>query len=114
MSQDSFLTTGTHALGTDMALETVPVTIEDGVWITSSCMVLAGSRIRRSALILPNTVVRGEVPAGTLFGTPSGQVVGQRFNEPVAPDASGTPGLSSPSTQPRGPRAASSLSHSLA
>ena len=81
VSQESFLTTGTHAFRTDMALETRPVTIEDGVWITSRCMVLAGSRIGRSALILPNTVVRGEVPAGTLFGTPSGRVIGQRFDD---------------------------------
>jgi len=81
VSQDSFLTTGTHAFRTDMALETQPVVIEDGVWITSRCVVLAGSHIRRSALVLPNTVVRGEVPAGTLFGTPAGQVVGQRFND---------------------------------
>jgi putative colanic acid biosynthesis acetyltransferase WcaF len=79
VSQENFLTTGTHDFRHDMALETLPVTIEDGVWITSRCMVLAGSRIGRSALILPNTVVRGEVPAGALFGTPSGQVVGQRF-----------------------------------
>lgn len=81
VSQESFLTTGTHAFRTDMALETQQVIIEDGVWITTRCLVLAGSLIRRSALVLPNTVVRGEVPAGTLFGTPSGQVVGKRFDD---------------------------------
>lgn len=81
VSQESFLTTGTHAFRSDMALETRPVVIEDGVWITSRCMVLAGSRIGRSAVILPNTVVRGEVPAGTVFGTPSGKVIGRRFND---------------------------------
>jgi putative colanic acid biosynthesis acetyltransferase WcaF len=81
VSQDSFLTTGTHAFRSDMALETQPVVIENGVWITTRCVVLAGSRIRRSAVVLPNTVVRGEVPAGSLFGTPSGQLVGQRFDD---------------------------------
>jgi putative colanic acid biosynthesis acetyltransferase WcaF len=101
VSQDSFLTTGTHAFRTDMALETMPVIIEDGVWITSRCMVLAGSVIGRSALILPNTVVRGEVPAGTLFGTPSGQVFGQRFEDRPADGVTGASPLSSPSTQPR-------------
>lgn len=80
VSQDSFLTTGTHAFRSDMALETRPIVIEDGAWITSRCVVLAGSRIGRSALVLPNTVVRGEVPAGSLFGTPSGQVIGERFD----------------------------------
>ena len=89
VSQESFVTTGTHAFRSDMALETRPVVIEDGVWITTRCVVLAGSRIRRSALVLPNTVVRGEVPAGTLFGTPSGQVVGQRFDARPAFDVNG-------------------------
>jgi putative colanic acid biosynthesis acetyltransferase WcaF len=89
VSQESFLTTGTHAFASDMALETLPVIIQDGVWITSRCVVLAGSRIGRSALILPNTVVRGEVPAGTLFGTPSGRVVGQRFDDRPAMGVSG-------------------------
>jgi putative colanic acid biosynthesis acetyltransferase WcaF len=101
VSQESFLTTGTHAFRTDMALETLPITVEDGVWITSRCMVLAGSRIGRSALILPNTVVRGDVPAGTLFGTPSGQVVGQRFPDRPAEDIDGAAPLSSPPTQAR-------------
>lgn len=101
VSQGSFLTTGTHAFRTDMALETSPVVIEDGVWITSRCMVLAGSQIGRSALILPNTVVRGVVPAGTLFGTPSGQVVGQRFDGQSADDANGASSPSSPPTQAR-------------
>ena len=48
VSQESFLTTGTHAFRGDMALETHPVVIEDGVWITTRCVVLAGSRIRRA------------------------------------------------------------------
>jgi putative colanic acid biosynthesis acetyltransferase WcaF len=89
VSQESFLTTGTHAFRSDMGLETRPVIIEDGVWITTRCIVLAGSCIRRSALVLPNTVVRGEVPAGALFGTPSGQVVGQRFDDVPEPEVSG-------------------------
>jgi putative colanic acid biosynthesis acetyltransferase WcaF len=101
VSQESFLTTGTHAFRTDMALETMPVIIEDGVWVTSRCMVLAGSRIGRSALILPNTVVRGEVPAGTLFGTPSGQVVGQRFEDQPPVGGTGAAPASNPATQAR-------------
>lgn len=101
VSHDIFMTTGSHAFRTDMALVTLPIAIEDGVWITSRCMVLAGSHIGRSAVILPNTVVRGEVPAGILFGTPSGQVVGQRFGVKSASGASGTPPPSNPSTQTR-------------
>lgn len=79
VSQESFLTTGTHAYRSDMALSTKPIVIEDGAWITSRCVVLAGSRIGRSAVVLPNTVVRGKVPEAAIFGTPAGQVVGRRF-----------------------------------
>ena len=79
VSQESFITTGTHAFRDDMSLVIRPVQIEDGAWITSRCTVLAGSRVRRSALVLPNTTVRGEVPAGCIFGTPAGTVVGERF-----------------------------------
>ena len=79
VSQGSFVTTGTHDFRGDMSLMTRPILIEDGAWITSRCIVLSGSRIRRSALVLPGTVVRGEVPAAMVFGTPAGVVVRTRF-----------------------------------
>ncbi len=79
VSQDTFITTGTHAFRDDMALQTRPVVIEDGVWLTARCVVLAGSRVGRNALVTPNTVVRGHVPADVMFGSPDGQVLGQRF-----------------------------------
>jgi putative colanic acid biosynthesis acetyltransferase WcaF len=78
VSQDTFITTGTHAFRSDMALQTSPVVIEDGVWLTARCVVLAGSRIGRNALVTPNTVVRGQVPPGVMFGSGEGRVLGQR------------------------------------
>ncbi|HEY0870932.1 MAG TPA: hypothetical protein VGD55_11080 [Acidothermaceae bacterium] len=78
VSQDTFITTGTHAFRDDMALQTRPVTIEDGVWLTARCVVLAGSRIGRNALITPNTVVRGVVPPDVMFGSGEGRVLGAR------------------------------------
>lgn len=79
ISQGTFVTTGTHAFRTDMALVTRPIHVEDGAWVTSRAVVLGGVTIGRNALVLPNTVVRRDVPAGTIFGTPDGSVVGQRF-----------------------------------
>ena len=79
VSQESFITTGSHAYKNDMALLTKPVVIEDGAWVTSRCMVLGGSHIGKSALVTPGTVVRGEVPAGVIFGTGEGKVIGERF-----------------------------------
>mgnify|MGYP000188632892 CR=1 FL=1 len=79
ISQDSFVTTGTHAFRTDMALRTRPIYVDDGVWITSRSVVLGGLTIGRNALVLPNTVVRRDVPPNAIFGAPEGSVVGQRF-----------------------------------
>ncbi|KFF58041.1 acetyltransferase [Cryobacterium sp. MLB-32] len=67
ISQEVFLTTGSHAHRRDMALLTRPIHIESGAWITSRCIVLGGSHIGISALITPLTVVSGDVDANTIF-----------------------------------------------
>ncbi|MDQ1580877.1 MAG: putative colanic acid biosynthesis acetyltransferase WcaF [Microbacteriaceae bacterium] len=79
ISQETFLTTGSHAHRRDMALITKPIVVEDGVWVTSHCVVLGGSRIGTSALITPLTVVSGEVLANTIFGSAKPQTLGPRF-----------------------------------
>lgn len=79
ISQGTFVTTGSHAHRSDMALITRSITIEDGVWVTARCIVLGGSSIGRSAVVTPGTVVRGEVPAGVVFGRVEGGVLGPRF-----------------------------------
>lgn len=68
VSQDTFLTTGSHALRRDMALITRPIAVRDGVWITSRCVILGGSEIGTSAVVQPLTVVRGKIPANTIWG----------------------------------------------
>ncbi len=87
VSQQTFVTTGTHAFRHDMALATRPVVIEDGAWVTARCTVLAGSRIGRSALVVPCTVVSGQVPAGAMWGTLDGRgrVIGRRFPDAPSP-----------------------------
>lgn len=77
ISQETFLTTGSHRHRKDMALITRPIIIEPGVWVTSRCMVLGGAKVGRSALIRPMSLVVGEVPAGALWGTDG--KVGDRF-----------------------------------
>lgn len=92
ISQDSFITTGTHAYRRDMALLTRPVHIDDGAWVTSRCMVLGGSHVGRSALILPHTVVKGEVPPNAVYGSPEAGVVGERFRDAERAAGQPTPG----------------------
>lgn len=67
ISQETLLTTGSHAHRRDMALLTRPIRIEPGVWVTSRCVVTGGVTIGRSALIRPLTVVDSEVPPNTIW-----------------------------------------------
>lgn len=61
ISQETMLTTGSHAYQKDMALVTKPIKIEAGVWITSRCLVLAGVEIGLNSVVLPMTVVYADV-----------------------------------------------------
>lgn len=80
ISQETMLTTGSHRHRSDMGLVTRPIIVEDGVWITSRCMVLGGCKIGRSAVIRPMTLVDTNVAANVVFG-PSGSPVRHRFLE---------------------------------
>lgn len=77
ISQETFITTGSHAHRRDMALITRPVSISDGAWITSRCMVTGGAVIGRSALVKPMSLVSGIVPANEIWD--SNGRVGIRF-----------------------------------
>lgn len=81
ISQETFLTTGSHAHRRDMALITRPIHIESGAWITSRCMVLGGTTIGRSALIRPMSVVDGDIPDNVIAGGNPARVEGIRFKE---------------------------------
>lgn len=77
ISQETMLTTGSHAHRRDMALITRPIHIEDGAWITSRCMVLGGARVGRSALVRPMTTVSGAIPPGAVWSSAGAE--GRRF-----------------------------------
>lgn len=80
ISQECFITTGSHRARSDMGLITSPVRIDDGAWITTRCMVLGGAHVGRSAVVEPLTVVRGEVPPNAVFGRLAGpEVIRERF-----------------------------------
>ena len=79
ISQDTFLTTGSHAHRRDMALLTRPIVIEDGVWITARCVVLGGAHLGTSALIRPMTVVSGKILSDSVYGPAAPTTHGKRF-----------------------------------
>ncbi|WP_237685398.1 acetyltransferase [Arthrobacter sunyaminii] len=82
ISQETFLTTGSHRVRTDMGLITSPIRIGDGAWLTSRCMVLGGSQIGESAVVQPMTVVKGTIEPNRVYGNPvqPGEL-GERFTE---------------------------------
>lgn len=90
ISQETFMSTGSHAHRRDMALITKPIVVEDGVWITSRCVVTGGVTLGRSALVKPLTLVDRDVPAAALFGAEG--VVGMRFDRRAANLAGGGTG----------------------
>ncbi|MFJ3028234.1 acetyltransferase [Curtobacterium sp. NPDC087080] len=85
ISQESFLTTGSHRHRSDMGLVTRPILIEAGTWVTSRCMILGGVTIGRSSLIEPMTVVQQNVPCNTVLGSDrSAYVTRPRFRQQQA------------------------------
>ena len=78
ISQDTFLTTGSHAHRKDMALVARPISIHAGAWITSRCVVLGGVHIGRNALIKTMVRVDQDVPPNVIWDFQG--AVGTRFN----------------------------------
>lgn len=71
ISQGTFLTAGSHDMSTTMDLSVAPIVIEDGVWITSKCIVQMGVTIGCSAVVTPLSVVhRSLAPNGVYGGNP--------------------------------------------
>jgi putative colanic acid biosynthesis acetyltransferase WcaF len=70
ISQETMLTTGSHAHRRDMALLTRPITIHPGAWIASRCVVTGGVTIGRSAVIAPLTLVDKDVPSNVVRRPP--------------------------------------------
>jgi putative colanic acid biosynthesis acetyltransferase WcaF len=90
ISQETFITTGSHAHRRDMRLLTKPVIVEDGAWVTSRCILLGGCVVGRSAIITPGTVVRGRVPENRIWGAAEPSDLGPRFGQsPVDPSREG-------------------------
>jgi putative colanic acid biosynthesis acetyltransferase WcaF len=79
ISQETFLTTGSHAHRRDMALITRPIEIDSGAWVTSRCVVLGGTHMGRSSLARPMTTVSGVIPANSICSGPFAEIVGTRF-----------------------------------
>jgi putative colanic acid biosynthesis acetyltransferase WcaF len=79
ISQDAFLTAGSHEVAGNMDLRVAPIVIEDGVWITSRCVVQMGVTIGRSAVVTPLSVVHCSLEAEGVYGGNPVRFIRKRF-----------------------------------
>jgi putative colanic acid biosynthesis acetyltransferase WcaF len=90
ISQQSFITTGSHELRETMDLITRPVRIGKGVWVTSRCIVLAGVEIGDNAVLTPGSVANRSLAGGGVYGGNPARFLRPRWNdEPVTSDVDG-------------------------
>lgn len=80
ISQGSFLTAGSHDLDSNMDLHVAPIVIEDGVWITSKCVIQKGITIGRSAVVTPLSVVHHSLEAEGIYGGNPCRFIRKRFD----------------------------------
>jgi putative colanic acid biosynthesis acetyltransferase WcaF len=79
ISQGTFLSAGSHDMSTTMDLRVAPIVIEDGVWITSKCVVQMGVTIGRSAVVTPLSVVHRSLDAEGVYGGNPCRLLRRRF-----------------------------------
>ncbi|CAB3807554.1 putative colanic acid biosynthesis acetyltransferase [Paraburkholderia caffeinilytica] len=80
ISQGTFLSAGSHDMSTTMDLRVAPIVIEDGVWITSKCVVQMGVTIGRSAVVTPLSVVHRSLDPGGVYGGNPCRFIRNRFD----------------------------------
>ncbi len=79
ISQGALLTAGSHDYATNMDLRVAPIVIEDGVWISSKCVVQMGVTIGRSTLVTPLSVVHRSLAAEGIYGGNPARFIRKRF-----------------------------------
>lgn len=83
ISQESFITTGSHEIYTTMDTLVSPIVIRDGVWISSRCIILQGVEIGVNAVITPGSVVYKSLKGNKLYGGNPVKFIKNRFADEV-------------------------------
>jgi putative colanic acid biosynthesis acetyltransferase WcaF len=68
ISQETFITTGSHRYKTDMGLTTRPVHVGAGAWVCSRAIITAGAIIGNSSVIPAGQIVSKEIPDNSVGG----------------------------------------------
>jgi len=81
ISQESFVTTGSHDIYGTMDLVIEPVTIRRGAWITTRCIVLQGVEVGENAVVTPGSVVNRSLPPDGIYGGNPARFVRGRWRD---------------------------------
>ena len=68
VSQEAFISTGSHDIYRSMDLVIKPVIIRRGAWVTTRCIVLQGVEVGQNAVITPGSVVRKSLLPDRVYG----------------------------------------------
>jgi len=68
VSQEAFITTGSHDIYRSMDLIIKPVVIRHGAWVTTRCIVLQGTEVGQNTVVTPGSVVRESLLPDRVYG----------------------------------------------
>ncbi|WP_281885385.1 WcaF family extracellular polysaccharide biosynthesis acetyltransferase [Paenibacillus sp. YYML68] len=80
ISQESFITTGSHEPYVTMDVIVKPIIIQDGVWITSRCIVLPGVTVGKNSIVTPGSVVNKDLKPNGIYGGNPAKFIKNRFH----------------------------------
>ena len=84
VSQETFITTGSHDIAETMDLIVKPVEIRDGAWVTSRCIIQMGVVIGKNTVVTPGSVVVKSLPSAKIYGGNPAAFIRDRWPEPPA------------------------------
>jgi putative colanic acid biosynthesis acetyltransferase WcaF len=67
VSQEAFVTTGSHDIYESMDLVVKPVIIRQGAWVTTRCIVLQGVEIGQNSILTPGSVANKSLPPASIY-----------------------------------------------
>jgi putative colanic acid biosynthesis acetyltransferase WcaF len=79
VSQEAFITTGSHDIYESMDLVVKPVIIRQGAWVTTRCIVLQGVEIGQNAILTPGSVANKSLPPASIYGGNPADFVRERW-----------------------------------
>ena len=79
VSQEAFITTGSHDIYESMDLVVKPLTLRRGAWITARCLVLQGVEIGQNVVFTPGRVVQKSLPPNGIYGGNPAKFIRQRW-----------------------------------